>query len=141
MTIDFGSINYWAVIVAAFATFMLGGLWYTALFGKARVALLGWNEQQLAEAQKRMPPAMFFTVMIVAYLVTALILAILASATGVNTLAGGLLLGALLWAGFALTIGATGHVSFDHKHGVFGIDAAFQLVFLLLMGAIIGAWQ
>ncbi len=141
MAIDLAGINYWAVLVAALGTFLLGGLWYTALFGRQRIALLGWNEQKLAEVQKRMPPPIFFSIMIVAYLLTALIFAVIAGAAGVDTLEEGLLLGLLIWAGFALAIGATGHISFDHRHGIFGIDALFQLVFLLLMGAIIGAWQ
>ena len=29
-----GEINYLAVLAAGLATFMLGGLWYTALFGR-----------------------------------------------------------------------------------------------------------
>lgn len=141
MSIDFGSINYWAVLAAAFATFMLGGLWYTAFFGQKRVALLGWSEQKVAEAQKRTPPPVFFSVMIVAYLATAFILAVLANASGVDTLGEGLVLGLLAWLGFALAIGATGHIAADVSHGVFGIDLTFQLVFLLMMGAIIGAWR
>ena len=34
MKLDLSGLNYWAVLAAAVATFMLGGAWYTALFGK-----------------------------------------------------------------------------------------------------------
>ncbi len=141
MTIDFASINYLAVLTAAFATFMLGGLWYTAILGRQRLALLGWDDQKVAAAQKRMPPPVFFTIMFACYVLVALVMALLAGALGVDSLTEGLMLGAIVWAGFALAIGLTGHIAADVKHGVFGIDAAFQLIFLLLMGAIIGAWR
>jgi hypothetical protein len=35
MTLQPSAINYWAVLAAGLATFFLGGLWYTALFGSS----------------------------------------------------------------------------------------------------------
>ncbi len=46
-SIDFKAINYWAVLVSAVATFLVGGLWYTALFGKQRTELLGYSDAVL----------------------------------------------------------------------------------------------
>jgi hypothetical protein len=34
MTLKFSEINYLAVIVAALVAFGVGGVWYTAMFGK-----------------------------------------------------------------------------------------------------------
>jgi len=52
MKLDLAHINYWAVLVAALATFMLGGLWYTALFGKAWARLSGYSDAKLAEISR-----------------------------------------------------------------------------------------
>jgi hypothetical protein len=46
-SIDFKAIDYWAVLVSAVATFLVGGLWYTALFGKQRTELLGYSDAVL----------------------------------------------------------------------------------------------
>ena len=43
MTSDFDSFNIWAVLTAGVAAFMIGGAWYTALFGKA------WQKAQSIE--------------------------------------------------------------------------------------------
>ena len=55
--IDFGSLNYLAILVAAVATFMLGSVWYTALFGKAWQKAHGVTEEDMKayRAKKRTP--------------------------------------------------------------------------------------
>jgi len=55
--IKFGEVNWWAVLVARFAVFMLGSLWYTALFVKLWVRLNGYSEEKVKERQARRPPA------------------------------------------------------------------------------------
>ena len=44
----FSTINWLAVIVAVLAPFMVGGLWYGPLFGKAWMAEFGFTEESLA---------------------------------------------------------------------------------------------
>jgi hypothetical protein len=140
MSINFSQVNIWAVAVAAGATFMLGGLWYTALFGAKRVALCGHSQEKLAEMQKMYPPPIFFGLMLICYILVALVFAVIAGAIGVITVTGGVGLGLLLWVGPVAAVGLTGHIATDKPLGVFLIDASFQLVFLVMMGAIIGAW-
>ena len=43
-------INHWAVIVAAVSMFLLGGLWYGPLFGKAWAEVNGLSESDIAAA-------------------------------------------------------------------------------------------
>jgi hypothetical protein len=91
--------------------------------------------------QAAKPPALFFGGMIVAYLLLAFVMAVLANACGATTLSGGATLGFLLWLGPAIAIGFTAWLASDRVIGVFVIDWAYQLVFLVMMGALIGAWR
>jgi hypothetical protein len=42
-----GDINYLAVVLAAAAFFVVGAIWYTALFGKAWQKAVGLSEEEL----------------------------------------------------------------------------------------------
>ncbi|MEM6724525.1 MAG: DUF1761 domain-containing protein, partial [Bacteroidota bacterium] len=47
------SINYFAVLVAGFSMFLIGGLWYSpVLFGKAWLEAMGKDESFLATGNK-----------------------------------------------------------------------------------------
>ena len=141
MTIELGAINWWAVLVAGLATFFLGGLWYQALFGKLWVRLHGYSPEKVKAMQAAKPPPVFFGGMVVAYVLLAAVIAVLANACGAATSSGGATLGFLLWLGPAMAIGFTAWLASDRVIGVFVIDWAYQLVFLVMMGAIIGGWR
>ena len=66
------------------------------------------------------------------------VIAVLASAAGIASWTDGLVLGLLLWLGFAAAIGLTAWVASDRPLGGYAIDWGYQLVFLPMMGAIIG---
>ena len=66
-------INYLAVVVAALATFVLGGLWYSpVLFGKAWQREVGLSDEQLARSSM----ARIFGVALVLSLIAALVFAL-----------------------------------------------------------------
>jgi hypothetical protein len=69
MPFKFDNINYLAVVTAGLATFFLGAVWYTALFGKMWVQLTGYSDEKLKQLQAKRPPPLFFGGMIVCYLV------------------------------------------------------------------------
>ena len=139
--INFGEINWWAVLVAAFAVFMLGGLWYTALFGKLWVRLNGYSEEKVKEMQAKRPPPVFFGIMMGSYLLLAVVVALLMTDFHTNSAGQGAMLGFLLWLGPAVAIGLTGFIASDKPFGVFLIDGSYQLIFLVMMGAILGGWR
>ncbi len=140
MTISLFHLNVWAVFISGIAAFLLGGVWYTALFGQRRIALCGYTEEQLADMQKRRPPPVFFSLMILCYLVVAIVMDLVAAVAGVDSASGGMMLGLLIWIGPAAAIGMTVHLASDKPWGVYLIDTGFQLIFLVMMGAIIGSW-
>ncbi len=141
MPFKFSGINVWAVAVAALVAFGIGGVWYTAIFGKQWVQLQGYSEEKVKEMQVNRPPPAFFGGMIASYLVLALVLALLIGALPEKTALSGAALGALVWLGPAAAIGLTGWIASDKPIGVYFIDIGCQLVYLVLMGLILGAWR
>lgn len=47
---DFSTINWLAVLVATISAFIVGGLWYGPIFGKAWMAEMGFSEEDLKNA-------------------------------------------------------------------------------------------
>ena len=67
--------NLWAVLAAAVAAFVLGGLWYSpALFGKAWQHEAGVSEEQMKNANMGMIFGLAFVLSLIASLVFALFL-------------------------------------------------------------------
>ena len=83
MTLDLASINWLAVIVSALIYFVLGAVWYSpVLFAKPWQAAIGWNEGR--EDPQTNP--LTYVIPGVLYLMAAIATAILASATGTDTI-------------------------------------------------------
>ena len=141
MTIPWQDINWAAVAVAAVATFFLGALWYTALFGKLWQRLHGFTPEKVKELQSKRPPAVFFTGMLVSYFAVAVVVAALVVAFGVTSAGAGAGIGLLLWIGPAAAIQITSWLASDKPFLAYGIDLGFQLVFLVAMGALLGGWR
>jgi len=134
------SINPFAVVAAALAVFFLGALWYSPLLlGRQWVAAHGYTAEKLVEMRKG--AAASYAVSFLCYLLMGAVLSVLAGETGVATAAGGLRLGAICWLGFAATIGLTANLFSEKPLTAYLIDAGYQLVYLAVMGAIVGAWQ
>ncbi|HMF10842.1 MAG TPA: DUF1761 domain-containing protein [Gemmataceae bacterium] len=138
MPFDFAKINWLAVIVAALVAFFVGAIWYTALFGKLWLKLQGFSEEKVKEMQAKTPPPRFFGGMILSYLVLAVALAILLSCFAEPSVTKGILLGLVFWLGSSAIV-ATGHIASDKSNGAYLIDVGCQLVYLVLVGALLGA--
>jgi hypothetical protein len=86
----------WRVLVAVVVAFILSGIWY-AVFGSRLAAL----HEAYAQPRSRAATA---AVELVRNLVLALVTAGLVDRVGVSGVAGGLLLGLVLWVGFPAVI-------------------------------------
>ena len=64
-------VNYIAVVAAALSAFVLGGIWYSGLFGKKWMALTGQSEEVLKSGN----PAIVFGGSLVLNLIQAFVLA------------------------------------------------------------------
>lgn len=127
------------VVVAAVVAFLIGGLWYSPLlFAKAWVAAHGHTPEKVAQMKAEAPKA--YAISFACFLVMAAVLTMLLLHLGVMTWRQGAFWAAHIWLGFAATIGLMANVYSDKKFSVFLIDAGYQLVYLVVMGAIIGGW-
>jgi hypothetical protein len=134
------SINPLAVVVSALAVFLLGALWYSPLvLGRQWVAAHGYTAEKLVEMRKGATAA--YAVSFLCYLLMGAVLSVLGGEAGVTTASGGLRLGAFCWLGFAATIGLTANLFSEKPLAAYLIDASYQLVYLAVMGAIVGGWQ
>lgn len=133
-------INLIAVLAAAVVTFALGALWYSPLlFAKQWAAAHGFTPEKVEAMRKRAGPA--YGVTFVCWLAMAAALAVLTRRIGVDSVLGGLKLGSLCWAGFAVTLGLSGHMFSERRLPAYLIDSGYQLVSLLGMGVILAIWQ
>jgi hypothetical protein len=142
MKIDLSQLNWAAIAVAGAAAFMLGGIWYSALFGKLWVRYQGWDEAKVAAIKTRMSPASFLGGMVVCYLILAFTLDLLVIALDLRTASAGACLAGIIWIGPAAAIGFTAQLASGGRHiGVYLLDVAFQVVALVAQGVILAAWR
>jgi hypothetical protein len=133
-------IHWLPVIGSAVAVFAIGALWYSPiLFGKAWVKAHGHTPEKLAAMRSTMRRA--YGVSFVCYLVMAIAMAILIKRMDVFYVRGGVKLGALIGVGFAATVGLTGNMFSEKPLATWLIDAGYQIVYLMVMGAILVAWR
>lgn len=92
-------INWFAVIAATCAYFILGALWFTPLFGKAYDAALGIKRDK---GQKW--PAVYYIGPFISALVTSVAIAVLVYALNISDVTNATLLGLVVGAGVALSI-------------------------------------
>lgn len=89
------SVNWFAVAVATVATTVLGGVWFTLLFGKAYATVLGREHDPKAK-----PGPLFIVGPMVCSLVTIVTSAVLLEALNVTALGDGLVFGVVVGFGY-----------------------------------------
>jgi hypothetical protein len=134
---DFGSLNYFAVLVAAISTFVLGGLWYSPLlFGKSWMRANNFTDADLQTFSK----ARMFGWSLVFSLVMALNLAMFLSGPTTNV-SWGMAAGALTGLGWVAMAVAVIGVFENRSWSYILINGGYMTVAFTVMGAIIGAWR
>jgi len=131
-------VNWLAVIAAAAASMIIGTLWYGPLFGRVWMRLRG-KDPAAMDGMKF--PADRFAYASVASLVTAYILAQFLSWVLVLGIAGALVLAFWLWLGFYATTLVSGVLWEGQSWELYFFNAAFRLINLLVMAAILEAWK
>jgi hypothetical protein len=127
-------VNWLAVPIAALAKFAIGGVWYSpAVFGPRWGAIVGVSPEAF---KARMVPAMITD--LAASLVLAWVLANVLKFTGAVGLVPGMRVSFFLWLGFVATPLISTTVYEGRPMALFGINASYWLVSMLVMGAIIG---
>ena len=135
---DFGSINWFAVIVCIIASIVIGSIWYhPSVFYKPWLAGLGktWANRP----QGAMVSMYVFT--IIAALVEAVALAFVTKTTGSASALTGAAAGFMIWFGFVAPTNLVNKLFSGQGWKGWLIEAGNHLLYLLVAGAILGAWH
>ncbi len=127
------TINLWAVLVAAVSSFLLGGLWYGPLFGKA------WNAAAGMDPQKQGHPAKIFGGAFVFSLLAAAVFAWFLGPQPPLSFAvcRGVLVGfGLVAAGFGIN-----YLFAQRGLRLWLIDGGYHTVQFALFGLVLGLWH
>ncbi len=130
---DYSQFNLWAVLVAALVSFVIGGLWYGPLFGKAWMKAWGLSEEDLQKGH----PALVYGGAFVLQVIAAWALAMLAAGQGWHV---GLHWGLIAGVCFAVTANGTDYLFERRSLNLFWLNGGYKVVNFAVMGAIIGAW-
>lgn len=137
---DFGAViahlNYWAVLAAAFASFLLGGLWYSPLlFYNPWKRAAAVSEEQLRQGNM----AKIFGVSLVFQLIAAFVLAMF---IGVELDAAiGAVVGSMVGLAWVATAFGVVYLFERRPMTLLLINGGYNVVTYTLMGAILGAWH
>ncbi len=130
----FANINWLSVLVAAVSSFLIGGIWYGPLFGRAWMQAFGFTEEDL----KKRPVAKTFGISLFLAFIAALILDMFIGAEADIAFGGA----AGFFAGFGWVATFLGilYVFEMQTLKAYLINAGFCIISLTLMGIILGAW-
>ena len=136
---DFSNINFLAVLVGGLLAFAFGALWYSpVLFSKAWQKEVGMTEDDLKGANM----VQIFGTSLVLMLIMSLGLSftLRGHEMGDIDLKTGMLHG--LYIGLMFVATSVGiNILYQRKSfKLFLIDAGYQVIMLVIMGAVIGAW-
>lgn len=134
----FAGINQLAVLVAAIASFLFGGVWY-GMFSRQWLAATDPN-RSLRNRPAWQVNAVPLIIAFVALLMMAYVLAGIIGhlGTGQVTLRNGIISGVFVWAGFVMTTLIVGHAFQGTKLALTLIDGGHWLGVLVIQGAVIG---
>lgn len=135
------NVNFWAVLVSALVSMVIGSVWYGPLFGKKFMVAMGmdkWTPEHQVKMRKSM--GLSFTLQFLASLVMFTVLAFFIGMGGeLSTLRSWLLVPLIFWIGFVVPV-KLGDAIWGGSWTLFWLAVSNMLVTLLVGGVIIGAW-
>ncbi|MGH7332076.1 MAG: DUF1761 domain-containing protein [Candidatus Rokuibacteriota bacterium] len=134
-------LDYLAIVVAAAAYFVLGGLWYGLLFARPWMRAMGWapDRQMTDEEKRRAMPG--YVVSLVGALVAVTVLAMLVDYAGATDWMAGASLGLLAGVAFSLSTSAPSMFFEGRSRTLWMINEAYNLTALVIAGVVLALWQ
>ena len=127
-------VHVLAVLAAALVVFVIGATYYSVVPPR-------WAGQSDAGPAASQPPPWVIAVEFGRGLVLAAVVAGVASQGKVDGLAGGLLLGLVLWIGFPFVLWAGAIVHENTPWRLAAVHAGDWLIKLVVVGALVSVWQ
>ena len=131
-------INYWSVLGAAVASFVIGMLWYGPLFGKQWMKLAGITPASMKKM--KMTPARAMTFGFIAMLVTAYVLSNFVHILGIMSWAAAAQFAFWAWLGLVAPVQLGAYIWEGKPFKLFLLNAAHNLVSLIVMSGIVAVW-
>ncbi|MEY2926652.1 MAG: hypothetical protein RL367_1129 [Pseudomonadota bacterium] len=128
------NINWIAMVVAAVAGFMVGGLWYGPLFGKKWQAESGLTDAAMKSANM----ARIFGLTFLLNLVASFILGHVLATYNHPPLGLSVMIGGGIGLGFVATSIGVNYLFARKSLNLFLIDAAYWVIIYAVMGAVFG---
>jgi hypothetical protein len=136
---SFPHVNYLAVLVSGVVIFILGGLWYSFLFKKPWIRLMGIPEEKMKEGSGAMPVLLLMAFL--CGLLIAYVEAIIINHFPPQTLSRGVFVGTLLWIGFAAPTSFSTAIFSMTKKPLWFINSAYNWVSFVAAGMILSVWR
>lgn len=129
------SINYLAVIAAALSAFIIGGLWYSVLFGKAWMVENGFTEESLKNSNMAM---IFGGSFVLSFIISFILVLFLGPERDAAFGASAGFMAGFFWVATAMGI----TYLFERKSlKLFFINAGYHVITFTIMGLILGVWR
>ncbi len=134
LTTALGNINWLSVLAAAISSFLVGGIWYGPLFGRAWMEEFGFTEEDL----KKRPPGKTFGLSLLLAVIAAAILDMFIGHQA--TMAFGTIAGFFAGLGWVATFIGILYLFEMQSLKAYLVNAGFCIVSLTVMGTVLGAW-
>jgi hypothetical protein len=132
-------LNILAVIGATVFTMALGAVWYgPLLFERAWVESNRHTREHLASLKSRLP--VIYAICALSYLLTAFVLGQIVQFANARSPQAGAAIGLFCWTGFALPLALIAGFFAGRSARAMALDLGYQLIFFLVMGAILAMW-
>ncbi|TGX56182.1 DUF1761 domain-containing protein [Sphingomonas gei] len=128
-------IHWLAIGLAAVAGFVVGGLWYGPLFGKAWMRARGISHEQAAKGNM---PLIFGTTFVLNLIAAFMLDHLYATYDAPLGLHYSLVIAAIVGVGFIATSIGVNYLFSRQPRALFLIDAGYWITIYLVMGAILG---
>ena len=134
LTTALQNINWLSVVIAAISTFIIGGIWYGPIFGRAWMAAFGYTEEDL---KKRSIPKTFGLSLLLAF-IASLILEMFIGPEADAIF--GTMAGFFAGIGWVATFLGILYLFEMQTMKVYLINTGYCVLSLTLMGFILGNW-
>ena len=131
-------LNYVHILVAALVYFIIGALWYSVIFGKQWMKLVGIKE--VTEQDKKNIPMMFGTTFVLNFIITFAIACIIYSLHPPTGL-GAVKIGVLLGVGFVGTTTAMNNMYAMRSFKLTVIDSGYHIFSIIVAAIILQMWH
>jgi hypothetical protein len=129
------TVNPWAILLSAIASFAIGFPWYAVIFKKMWVEGHAFTQDQMQRLSQNGYGSMIFG--IIGYLITATVLSLIFSFAHISDMGTALTVTFGLWLGFTAVMTFMNALYAGKSLVVTSIDTAYELVYSLVMAAII----